>query len=133
MSKRRNKEELAEFDANVVALRRSGLTFDEIGKRLGDSHANAHRAFQRAMKRVPIQSAIELRMLQNLRLEKMYLKAYSKMGDEKQGPQFAKQALDALKQIAELNGLNAPMVTVNEHIGKDGGHRRSGSYNANFH
>ena len=34
MAKRRTKEELAEFDSNVIALRRSGLTFDEIGKRL---------------------------------------------------------------------------------------------------
>lgn len=121
MAKRRTKEELAEFDSNVIALRRSGLTFDEIGKRLNDSHVNAHRAFQRAIKRIPAQSIEELRILHNQRLEMMYLVASNKARDGRYGAQFLKQALDALKQIAELNGLNAPQVIQSEITGKDGG------------
>ena len=119
---RRTKEELAEFDRQVLVLRRSGLTFDDIGNRLDDSGTNAHRAFQRAIKRIPAQSVEEFRILHNQRLEQIYLLCWQKAkSSDGAGPQFAKQALEALKQIADLNGLNAPEIVKQELTGKDGG------------
>lgn len=43
----------AEQDEQVVALKRQGLSFVDIGEVLGISKSQAHRAFHRALKRIP--------------------------------------------------------------------------------
>lgn len=43
---------LAERDTQIVELKRSGLTFEEIGQQLDISRATAHRGFYRALRRV---------------------------------------------------------------------------------
>ena len=119
--KRRTKAELADLAVEVINLRRIGLSYEEIGKKLDTPPATCHRVFKKAVERIPQQSIRDLRLLQYERLEGLYRIAMSHSEDEGAGPQFIKQALDALKQMAELNGLNAPQVIKSEITGKDGG------------
>jgi len=71
---RRTKQQLMEFEKQVIVLRQAGLSFEEIGDKLDSNGPTAFRALKRAMERIPAQSVKELRILQTMRLEKLYLK-----------------------------------------------------------
>jgi len=119
--KRRTKAELAKLATEVINRRRVGMSFEAISQELEVPTATCHRVFKKAIENIPQQSATELRLLQYERLEEIYRCAMLYVSDEKAGPAFMKQALDALKQIGDLNGLNAAKTIKTELTGADGG------------
>lgn len=117
MRKRRNKIEQAEFEADVIALRQAGLAFDQISTRLGAPVSTVHDAFSRALKAVPRNSAQDMLALHNMRLERLF-RLINKEA-ERGSLAAVRVALEVLKQIAVLNGLNAPARI--ETTGRNGG------------
>lgn len=62
--------EVLEREAEVLKLRRGGLTFDMIAERLGYAHASgAHKAYVNACKRIVQQDVEELRSVEIDRLD----------------------------------------------------------------
>jgi len=58
-----------ERDAEAARLRSLGWSYRQIGHRLGIDMSTAQRAVQRALDRVPVESAAELRQLEAARLD----------------------------------------------------------------
>jgi len=74
--------EAAETAQRAVALRRQGMTFEQIGAALGMTNAGAHGAVKRALRLVIDEArndAEALRALQLERLDEMYREAYAVM------------------------------------------------------
>jgi hypothetical protein len=96
-----------EREAEVLKLRRDGLTYDVIARRLGySSPSGAHQAFQRAMARITQEPAEEVRRLELERLDYLW---------ECLAPAIAKgrgyaieKALMIQDRRARLLGLDAP-------------------------
>jgi len=64
------KPEVLEREAKVLELRRGGITFDTIAKRLGFAHASgAHQAYENACKRIVYAEVEETRKVEMDRLD----------------------------------------------------------------
>lgn len=121
----RVKPETLEREAEVLRLRRGGLTFDMIAQRLGFSHASgAHTAYMNACKRIIRDDVDEIRRIEQDRLDIAQAAIWPRVttGDS--------AAINSLIRImdrrAKLLGLDMPIkiqqeVTVwnNEHLGDD--------------
>lgn len=105
-----------ERERQVLELRRDGLTFDAIARRLGYSDpSGAYRAFQRAMKATIQQPADEFRRLQLERLD-YWLECLKPALEAGRGYAIEK-ALMIEDRRARLLGLDAPtkhQVTVSD-------------------
>lgn len=123
MSKRnprpKNDPALIEREAEVLKLRRGGLTFDLIAERVGYRHASsAHAAYVRACKRIVQSDVEEIRKVEIDRLDVAQAAIWGNVlkGDTK--------AVDTLLRLmsrrAALLGLDQPsrsQVEVFEHGG----------------
>ena len=63
---------LAERRQRVMALRRGGASFPQIGRDLGINQATAYRDFQRALKDIPKEAATEALAVELQRLDVMF-------------------------------------------------------------
>lgn len=103
-------------EAEVLKLRRDGLSFDEIARRLGYSDSSgAYRAFKRVMDRTIQEPADELRRVELARLD-YYLKCLQPAIAKGRGYAIEK-AIMIQDRRARLLGLDAPtkhQVTVSD-------------------
>jgi len=66
----RIKPETIERERQVLELRRGGLTFDLIAKKLDYSHASgAHKAYVNACNRIIVSDVVEIRAIETDRLD----------------------------------------------------------------
>lgn len=105
--------EILEKEAEVLRLRRGGLTFDLIAERLGYAHASgAHKAYVNACKRIIQSDLAEYRSTELDRLDMAQASIWNAVlrGDI--------QAINALIKIiserAKILGLYAPTKTENK-------------------
>jgi DNA-binding transcriptional MerR regulator len=73
---RRATEETQERRAEVVRLRRRGVSFEDIGDALGVTKQRAHQIYRAALDEIPAQEVAEYRAEQAERLDEMLRKAY---------------------------------------------------------
>ena len=94
-------------EAQVLELRKAGLTFVQIGERLGYAdHTGALKAFRRAMAKTLQQPANEYRELELARLDELWARFYPKA---LAGQKMALDGcLDIIDKRAKLLGLYAP-------------------------
>lgn len=102
------------FGVQATMLRLAGLTFHDIGERLGVSDDTARLAVKRHLDRAEAWSAAELRKVGNARLDRAQAAIWSKV---LHGDLAAVQAFLRLSERrARLNGLDAPTAIA---IGPD--------------
>ena len=96
-----------EREAEVLRLRRGGLTFDLIAKELGFSHASgAHKAYVNACKRIIVSDVEEIRSVEAERLDIAQSAIWAKV---LRGEIPAVQTLmRIMERRARLFGLDAP-------------------------
>ncbi|MET8864656.1 hypothetical protein ABZW11_17100 [Nonomuraea sp. NPDC004580] len=70
------QEASARQAAEVMRLRRQGVTFEAIGRQLGVSRQRAHKIYTDALKAIPAQEVNEYRAEQAERLDEMLRRAY---------------------------------------------------------
>ena len=110
--KRRSKEQLAQFESQIIQLRRNGVSFEKIAQATGDSLSNCHKAYQRACARLPTTDQEQMRLFLDQQLEAVFQKS---MALAQKGEVSAlREARGALAQRADLFGLNAPVTTKTE-------------------
>jgi len=119
MAKRRTRIELADFEAKIIQLRRNGVPYEKIAQSTGDSVSNVIRAYKRACNRLPTNDLAQMRQIQDAQLEEIFQRAMA-LAQKGSVPALA-EARKALRDRAELFGLNAPVTTKSEITGKDGG------------
>jgi hypothetical protein len=107
-----------EREAEVLNLRRTGMSFTVIARRLGySSSSGAYNAFKRAMDRITQEPAEELRRLELERLDEMFEALWPNV---KKGRGYAvEKALMIMDRRARLLGLDAPtkhQVTVSDSV-----------------
>lgn len=102
--------EAARKKADALAMREAGATLQQIADKHYSGHrSNAHRAITEALAELPVESAEEVRKLENARLDQMHLGIWTRArrGDEK--------AIAAVLRIqerrAKMNGTDAPAQT----------------------
>jgi hypothetical protein len=103
-----------------LELRRSGLTYEEIGSRLGITRQGAHKHVKRALEQLAATTAEDasaLRTLELLRLDRYLAGLDTSATNGDVGAVHA--ALKLAERRAKLLGLDAP--TKQELTGKDGG------------
>jgi hypothetical protein len=112
-----NPETIAK-EAEVVKLRRGGLTWDLIGERVGLSPSGAHRAYERALVRVVAEDVTAIRTLETERLDLAQSAIWGKVlqGDN---PSIA-NLLRIMERRAKLLGLDQPTRIQAEVITYDG-------------
>ncbi len=101
----------AERDGRACALRRDGATYQEIADRLGFADRSAARhAVERALAAAVREPAAELRELELMRLDRLYLVASELLDGDDLDVRL--KAVDRLVRISErrsrLLGLDAP-------------------------
>lgn len=102
----KRKDKQAQRRTEALSLRMAGLTYQQIGERLGISPDGARDLVQRTLHRAEMRSVESLRELENTRLDRIQAGLWTKAleGDV--------QAVDAILRIsaqrAKLNGLYAP-------------------------
>ena len=102
--------EVLEREAQVLKLRRVGLTFDMIATQLGYSHASgAHKAYANACKRIIAADVIEIRAVECDRLDIAQTAIWSKVlgGDS----QAINNLIRIMERRARLLGLDMPTRT----------------------
>jgi hypothetical protein len=100
--------EILEREAEVLKLRRGGLTFDMIAERVGyKDPSGAHQAYVRACKRIIYSEVEELRKVEADRLDIAQAALWSKVlqGDVAAVNSF----LRVMERRAKLFGLDMPM------------------------
>lgn len=99
----------AVMEEQAIRLRMTGASYSQIGKALGCTKQNAHRAVTKALKETRervAESAVQLVQIQNQRLDALIMAMWpaAQKGDAK-----AVIAIDRLmRRRAALNGLDAP-------------------------
>jgi hypothetical protein len=102
-------------DAHAVRLRLEGLTYREVGERLGVGRKMAARVVQRGLRAVERDSAAELIELDNQRLDMLWRVMWPHA--EAGSAPHAMVCLRALERRAKMLGLDAPSRThVTAHI-----------------
>lgn len=98
------------FGVQATMLRLAGLTYAQIGEKLGVSDDTARLAVKRHLDRAEVWSAAELRRVENARLDRAQAAIWAKVvgGDITAVHAF----LRISERRARLNGLDAP-TTVN--------------------
>lgn len=105
LDRRKQKEEARRSQA--LSLRQAGLTFEQIGDRLGISSIAANALITRALELHPAQNVDQFRALENARLDRAQAAIWAQVleGDLK--------AVDTYLRISQarrrMNGLDAPM------------------------
>lgn len=112
--------EILEREAEVLKLRRGGLTFDMIAERVGYKDASgAHQAYVRACKRIIASDVDELRKVEADRLDMAQAALWSKV---LQGDVPAVNSLmRIMERRAKLFGLDMPFKQQIEVTNYDGG------------
>ncbi len=107
MSKSARMLEAREREKQALSMRRAGATYLQIADTLGYGNpSNAHRAVFRALDRVPLENAHQLRMMECLRLDALQTAHWT--------PALAGNAPNArivlrvMERRARLLGLDAP-------------------------
>ncbi|GAA1749510.1 hypothetical protein [Nonomuraea bangladeshensis] len=133
-------EESANRRAEVVRLRRTGMTFEDIGNQLGISKQAAHKLWHKTMKGIPVVEVEAYRTEQRMRLDALLQRANEILETKHVVVQHGRVVeldgeplrdrgpeLDAIKTIidieqrrAKLDGLDTP---VKQQLEVDGGLR----------
>ena len=117
------KEETAEKYARVLDLRRAGLTFEMIATEVGYAgRQGAKEAYDAAIRRMGQESAADLQVLENERLDDLWRRAYGKFSSVETMDEFVKLEqlmLRISQRRAGLLGLDAPRQV--EVSGRGGG------------
>lgn len=107
------KEIAAERAASSFELRKSGLPYREIGRRLGVSEAQAHRDVTKVLKRLidrVSEDAVKMRVLESERLDMMTAVTLVALTSQDAGERLA--AVDRMLRVqarrSALFGLDAP-------------------------
>lgn len=101
------------FGVQATMLRLAGLTFADIGERLGVSDDTARLAVKRHLDRAEVWSAAELRRVENARLDRVQAAIWTKVlkGDLAAVGAFLRLS----ERRARLNGLDAPTAIAIGH------------------
>jgi hypothetical protein len=110
-----------EKDAKALELRKGGLTYREIGLKLGCTEVSAWHAVRREQEKIIkllTEDALEIVNLELLRLDTLLAGVW---GKAKRGDNFAVQsALRIMERRAKLLGLDMPIATKLEGTGEGG-------------
>jgi hypothetical protein len=101
--------------AEVMSLLMAGMTYEQIGTRLGVTRQAVERVVARAAQAAPDQGVTMRRYVENARLDRAQAAIWAKVldGDHKAISSFL--AISARR--ARLNGMDAPMeITVSAHV-----------------
>jgi PBSX family phage terminase large subunit len=101
-----------EREREALALRKSGLTYDLIGQRLGITPQGAHRAVMRALAKLRtqvVEGADQLRTLELQRLDAMFDPMYAQAARGGQGA--VDRCIRIMERRARLLGLDLPTET----------------------
>lgn len=110
--------EVAQREAEVVKLRRGGLTWDLIGERVGLTTSGAYNAYERALKRVVAEDITAIRSLETERLD---LAQSAIWGKVLQGDNASiSNLLRIMERRAKLLGLDQPVRIQAEVVNYDG-------------
>lgn len=116
-------KEQADRYRRVVQLRTAGVTFDQIADNLGyASRSGAKEAYDAAIRRWGREAVDEHRDLEELRLEELWRRTFTRLVEANGDDEFVKlisAAVRVSKRRADLLGLDAPRQV--ELAGKDGG------------
>jgi hypothetical protein len=93
-------------EAHAVDLRAEGLTYAEIGARLGVSRQMATRVVSRGLRALPRESATELVALQDAQLDLLWAAMFPRAAEG--NPRHAVVCLRVLERRARLHGLDQP-------------------------
>jgi len=117
------KPEVTQREAEVVKLRRGGLTWDLIGERVGLTASGAYNAYERALKRVVKEDVDAIRQVETERLDLAQSAIWGKVlqGDN---PSIA-NLLRIMERRARLLGLDQPTKIQAEVISYDANDIRS--------
>jgi DNA-binding CsgD family transcriptional regulator len=96
-------------EADALDLRAEGLTFQEIGARLGVSRQMAARIVRRGLRALPRESAAELVVLQDAQLDMIWAAMFPRAVEG--SPRAAAVCIRVLERRAKLHGLDAPTRT----------------------
>ena len=124
MTRRTTKPEVLAREAEVVKLRRGGLTWDMIAERVGyASPSAAHFAYQRAARRVVQEGIEDIRRVETERLDLAQSAIWGKVlqGDNSS----IANLLRIMERRAKLLGLDQPIRQQVEVISYDGNTVRS--------
>lgn len=105
---------------DALDLRLRGMSYAEIGRRLGVTRQTAHEHVMVALREAAAQcaaNAVTLRAMETERLEFIYSRLMKKL--ERGDPVAANAAVRVSTRLAALHGLDAP--TKQEHSGPSGG------------
>jgi hypothetical protein len=117
MAKKDDPEVLAR-EAEVLKLRRGGLTFDVIAQRVGYANpGSAQKAYERSLTRVTAEDAAVMRQVENDRLDMAQSAIWVKVlqGDN----QSISNLLRIMDRRAKLNGLDVPVRIQAEVVSYD--------------
>lgn len=113
-----------ERETRVMELRIAGATFDQIAQAVGYTDpSTAREAYLRAMRRTLQPLADELREQQHARYERLIRSHWARAigaGGTDPSPKAVDVVLRAMKGLAELHGLNAPVKVQQEVTVHDG-------------
>jgi IS30 family transposase len=106
---RGKKEVLEERRIKALELRKTGLTFEEIGRILGVSDSQVYRDIQTYFKKTAKEPTEELRRLELERFDRYLTKLEPKI--ERGDTRAIEMALKISERRARLLGLDAPIET----------------------
>lgn len=108
---RKPKPEVLEAERQTLELRRAGVSFDVIAKRLGyASRGSAAAAVKRALARAVPEAADDVRELEVDRLDRLLFAVWP--AAMKSDPKAIDQALKIAERRARLLGLDVPTTTA---------------------
>lgn len=97
-----------ELEAQALELRKAGATYQQIADRLGVALSSTQRAVARALERMVVEPATDVRILEVARLDQLLLGLW---GAAVKGDTAAvDRALRIMERRASLLGLDAPKV-----------------------
>lgn len=106
-----------QLQAQVLELKKRGLSFREIGVAIGRNEANAYRMYKRAILKLAnnnLDEAREVRVLELARLDSLRLALYPQI---KQGNvQAIQTALKISERIAKLTGIDSPLLIESKSV-----------------
>lgn len=105
-AKARREVDAAERAHQALELRKSGLSYLDVGKAIGRSESQAWKIVQAALRELPRENAEELRALESARLDE--LTRLSTIGTKLGDPQAISAAVRVSERRSKLLGLDAP-------------------------
>lgn len=108
------KLQARQLQLKALELRLQGLSYQEIGERIGRSDTWAYRLVMRAMRETIQEPADKVRELETSRLEKMLARVWPMI--EEGNLQAIDRGVRIIEVLAKINGLYSDRVTMSEPV-----------------